>query len=77
MVLKKSFISILRWALRAHSLLHLLEFCSAIYESAYITACLAFITCLIEVLASILLPHEHVHFKGLKTEVHDKCKEKE
>jgi len=77
MVLKKSFINILRWGLRIHGLLHLLEFCSALYESAYITACLAFITGSIEVLASILLPHEHVHFKGLKTEVHDKCKEKE
>ena len=75
MILKKSFISILRWALRIHSLLHLLEFCSAIYESAYITACLAFITGSIEVLASILLPNEHVHFKGFKTEVHDKCED--
>ena len=76
MVLKKSFIGILRWGLRVHSLLHLLEFGSAIYESAYITACLAFITGSIEVLASILLPHEHVHFKGFKTEVHDKCEDK-
>ena len=73
MVLKKSFIGILRWGLRVHSLLHLLEFGSAIYESAYITACLAFITGSIEVLASILLPHEHVHFKGLIPTVHEEC----
>ena len=73
MILKKSFINLLRWALRVHSLLHLLEFCSAIYETAYITASLAFLTGSIEILASVLLPNEHIHFKGFKTEVHKKC----
>ena len=73
MVVKKSFISLLRWGLRIHSLLHILEFGSAIYEEAYITAVIAFFVGAIEILSSFLLPDEHIHFKGFKTEVHSDC----
>ena len=27
----------------------------------------------VELLSSFLIPNEHVHFKGMKTEVHEKC----
>ena len=76
MIIKKSFISLLRWGLRIHSILHILEFCSAIYEQAFITASLAFLVGSIEILSSFLLPNEHIHFKGIKTEVHSKCDDK-
>ena len=35
-------IKILRWGLRLHSIFHFAEFISAIYESALITASIAF-----------------------------------
>jgi len=70
-------IKILRWGLRLHSIFHFVEFLSAIYESAYITASIAFTAALIEVLASIYLPNEHIHFKGIMTDVHEKCDDDE
>ena len=66
-------IKILRWGLRLHSIFHFAEFISAIYESALITAIIAFTAGLIEILASIYLPNEHIHFKGIISEVHEKC----
>tara|TARA_B100000131_G_C17946943_1_gene544802 strand:- start:481 stop:705 length:225 start_codon:yes stop_codon:yes gene_type:complete len=69
-------IKILRWGLRLHSIFHFAEFISAIYESAFITASIAFTAALIEILASIYLPNEHVHFKGLISDVHEKCDDK-
>ena len=69
-------IKILRWGLRLHSMFHFAEFISAIYESAFITASIAFTAALIEILASIYLPNEHVHFKGLISDVHEKCDDK-
>ncbi len=68
-------IKILRWGLRLHSIFHFVEFISAIYESALITAFIAFTAGLIEILASIYLPNDHVHFDGLISEVHEKCNE--
>ncbi len=66
-------IKILRWGLRLHSIFHFAEFISAIYESAFITASIAFTAALIEILASIYLPNEHIHFKGIINDVHEKC----
>ena len=68
-------IKILRWALRLHSVFHLIEFFSAVYESAYITASIALTAALIELLASIYLPNEHIHFKGIISDVHEKCED--
>ncbi|MEE3113067.1 MAG: hypothetical protein VX263_03115 [Bacteroidota bacterium] len=42
-------------------------------ESAYLTALIAFTAALIEILASIYLPREHIHFKGVISDVHEKC----
>tara|TARA_B110000438_G_scaffold97150_1_gene96264 strand:- start:10631 stop:10771 length:141 start_codon:yes stop_codon:yes gene_type:complete len=42
-------------------------------ESAYITAIIAFTAALIEILASIFLPREHIHLKGVISDVHEKC----
>jgi hypothetical protein len=67
------FIKILRWGLRLHSFFHIIEFISALSESAYITATIAFSATVIEILASIYLPKEHIHFKGVIKDVHENC----
>lgn len=73
----KILVSFIKWGLRLHSLFHIVEFFSALYESAYITAVIAFVATVIEILASIYLPKEHVHFKGVINEVHENCEEEE
>ncbi len=68
-------IKIIRWGLRLHSFFHIIEFITAIFESAYITASIAFFAALLELLASIYLPKEHIHLKGLISDVHEDCKD--
>ena len=77
MIFKSTFVNILRWALRLHGFIHFFELASAIYEQAYITASLAFIAGGMEVLASFLIPKEHIHFRGLKTEIHEQCEDED
>jgi len=61
--MKKNLIKIVRFGLRIHSIFHFIEFVSAIYEEAYITASIAFVASLIEIVASFLIPKEHIHLK--------------
>ena len=75
MIFKRTFVNLLRWALRLHGVLHFIELISALYENAYITASLAFIAGSVELLASFFLPGEHIHFKGFKTEIHEQCED--
>ena len=72
-MIKKYFLSILRWGLRLHGSAHLIEVVSAISEEAYITATIAFIFICIEILASFFIPKEHVHLKPFKSDIHEKC----
>ena len=71
--MKKNLIKIIRFGLRIHSIFHVVEFISAIYEKAYITASIALVASLIEIIASFLIPKEHVHLKPFVSEVHEKC----
>lgn len=71
--MKNTIIKLVRLGLRIHSLFHLLEFVSALYEQAYITATIAFIAMFLELLASFLLPKEHIHIKPLIFDVHESC----
>ena len=73
MYIKKHFLNILRWGLRLHGISHFIEVLSAINEEAYITATIAFIFICIEILASFCIPHEHVHIRPLKSDVHESC----
>ena len=73
MIFKKHFLNILRWGLRLHGISHFIEVISAINEEAYITATIACIFIVIEILASFFIPNEHVHFKPIKFEVHTEC----
>ena len=72
-MIKKHFLSILRWGLRLHGTAHIIEVISAIGEGAYITATIAFIFITIEILASFFIPDDHVHFKPIKSDVHKHC----
>ncbi len=72
--MKKKFIKLIRLGLRIHSIFHFVEFISAIYEEAYITASIAFIAMAIELSASFLIPKEHIHIKPIISEVHEDCK---
>jgi hypothetical protein len=47
-----------------------------LYEEAYITATIAFIAMFLELLASFLIPKEHIHIKPLISDVHESCDEK-
>lgn len=71
--MKNTIIKLVRLGLRIHSLFHLLEFVSALNEQAYITATIAFIAMFLELLASFLLPKEHIHIKPLISDVHESC----
>lgn len=73
----KTFITGLRWSLRFHGFIHIFELVSAIYEGALITAILVTFAGSIEVLASFIIPHEHLHFKGIMPTVHEDCNENE
>ena len=75
MMIKKHFLNSLRWGLRLHGISHFIEVVSAINEEAYITATIALIFIVIEILASFFIPNEHVHFKPLKSAVHSRCDE--
>ena len=74
---KKHFLSVLRWGLRFHGASHLIEVVAAISEGAYITASIAFVFIMLEISASFFIPHEHVHLKPLKSDVHEDCDDKE
>ena len=71
--MKKNLIKIIRFGLRIHSIFHVVEFISAIYEEAYITASIALVASLIEIIASFLIPKEHVHLKPFVSEDNEKC----
>ena len=75
MIIKKHLLNILRWGLRLHGISHFIEVISAINEEAYITATIAFIFIIIEILASFFIPNEHIHFKPLRSEIHAVCDE--
>ena len=73
MIIKKHLLNILRWGLRLHGAGHLIEVVSAVSEGAYITATIALIFIIIEIMASFFIPNEHIHFKPLRSEVHSDC----
>jgi hypothetical protein len=42
-------------------------------KKAYITASIAFIASIIEIVASFLIPKEHIHLKPFISKVHEEC----
>ena len=74
--MKNTIVKLVGIGLRIHYLFHLLEFISALYEKAYITATIAFIAMFLELIASFLLPKEHIHIKPFISDVHESCEKK-
>ena len=72
-MLLNNLLDFLRWGLRLHGISHFVEVISALGEGAYITATIAMIFISIEILASFYLPKEHIHFKPIKSDIHEKC----
>lgn len=59
--IKNGLIKVIEWSLYAHGGLHFLEFATAIYEEAYITASFAAFGAITMMLGAWLLPDSHTH----------------
>ena len=59
MILKATFLKGLEYALAAHGFLHIIEFGTAMYEEAYITASFAAFGAITMLLGSYFLGHHH------------------
>jgi|TARA_R110000803_G_scaffold82099_1_gene148119 hypothetical protein len=68
--MKAIFLKGLEYALAVHGLLHILEFVSAIYEEAYITASFAAFGAVTMLLGSYFLGHHHHHHHQHHVENH-------
>ena len=71
--MKKLFIELLRWSLRFHGFFHLGHIYSNILAQEWWGVAIGTYIVSVELLSSFLIPNEHVHFKLMKTEVHEKC----
>ena len=71
--MKKYFLSLLRWSLRFHGILHVVHVYTDIVAENWYGVIIGTYIIAVELMSSFLIPNEHVHFKGVKTEVHEKC----
>ena len=53
---------LLRWGLRLHFIVHVFEFAAALYDRAWLTMSIVAFFGLLNLMASFLLPGEHIHF---------------
>ena len=72
-MLKQKLIEVLRWSLRFHGIFHLGHIYTDIVVQNWLGVIIGSYENTIEILASFLIPNEHVHLKPLKSEVHDEC----
>tara|TARA_B110000438_G_scaffold51156_1_gene51556 strand:- start:491 stop:721 length:231 start_codon:yes stop_codon:yes gene_type:complete len=63
----------LRWSLRLHGFFHIGHVYSDVVVENWIGVAIGSYIILVELLSSFLIPNEHVHFRLMKTEVHEKC----
>lgn len=70
-MLRKNYKKFIRLSLRLHSFFHLIEFVSAIYETAYFTAFIAFFAMTLELLASFLIPKELIHVNFFNSDMQE------
>ena len=71
--MKKTFIELLRWSLRFHGIFHIGHVYTDIIAQNWYGVAIGSYIISVELLSSFFIPNEHVHFKGVKTEVHEKC----
>ena len=77
-MLKKLFTELLRWSLRLHGFFHLAHIIQDIYApggSNWTGVFMSLYMMSVEILASFFIPKEHVHFKPIKSDVHEKCED--
>ena len=72
-MLKQKLIEVLRWSLRFHGIFHLGHIYTDIVVGNWLGVIIGSYVITIEILASFLIPNEHVHLKPLQSEVHEDC----
>tara|TARA_Y100001934_G_scaffold49827_1_gene60669 strand:- start:91 stop:312 length:222 start_codon:yes stop_codon:yes gene_type:complete len=72
-MVKKHFLNILRWSLRFHGIFHIGHVYTDIVVGNWAGVAIGTYIITVELLASFLLPNEHVHFKPGISDVHEKC----
>lgn len=60
-VIKKAFLKLIEISLYLHGFMHFIEFGTAIYEDAYITASFAAFGAITMILGALFLGHDHHH----------------
>ena len=71
--MKKILIEILRWSLRFHGIFHIGHIYLDIVQGQWLGVVMSSYMVVIELLASFLIPSDHVHFKPFQSEVHEDC----
>ena len=71
--MKKTLLEILRWSLRLHGILHIGHVYSDFVVQNWVGFGIGCYIITVELLSSFFIPNEHVHFRGLKSDVHEKC----
>lgn len=71
--MKKILLEILRWSLRLHGILHIGHVYSDFVVQNWVGFGIGCYIITVELLSSFFIPNEHVHFRGLKSDVHEKC----
>ncbi len=72
-MVKQILIEVLRWSLRFHGIFHLGHIYTDVLVQNWLGVAIGTYVISIEILASFLIPNEHVHLKPIKSEVHDDC----
>ncbi len=76
-MIKNTFYELLRWSLRLHGIFHVGHVYSDVLVGNWVGVAIGSYIILVELLSSFLIPNEHVHFRLMKSEVHEKCQDKD
>tara|TARA_B100000579_G_C22614853_1_gene749030 strand:+ start:602 stop:832 length:231 start_codon:yes stop_codon:yes gene_type:complete len=76
-MIKNTFYNLLRWSLRLHGIFHIGHVYSDVVVGNWVGVAIGSYIILVELLSSFLIPNEHVHFGLMKSEVHEKCEDKD
>tara|TARA_Y100000994_G_C15698711_1_gene444279 strand:+ start:3621 stop:3851 length:231 start_codon:yes stop_codon:yes gene_type:complete len=76
-MIKNTFYELLRWSLRLHGIFHVGHVYSDVLVGNWVGVAIGSYIILVELLSSFLIPNEHVHFRLMKSEVHEKCEDKD
>ena len=75
-MIKNFFLELLRWSLRFHGLFHIGHVYSDFVVGNWWGVGIGSYIILVELLSSFLIPNEHVHFRPIKSDVHEECDKK-